>query len=81
MTLPILDYQAFFVFMDISYGAFAPLRGFVHAFNLYVQMASISMFKISEATYLQKASCDHRDLPAWKVRPTHKPRLSKRLHD
>ena len=36
--------SAFLLFSDISYGAFAPLRGFVHASNLYVQMVSISMF-------------------------------------
>ena len=37
--------SAFLLFSDISYGAFAPLRGFVHASNLYVQMVSISIFK------------------------------------
>ncbi|RZO24633.1 MAG: hypothetical protein EVA98_00955 [SAR86 cluster bacterium] len=36
--------SAFLLFSDISYGAFAPLRGFVQASNLYVQMVSISMF-------------------------------------
>ena len=37
--------SAFLLFSDISYGAFAPLRGFVHASNLYMQMVSISIFK------------------------------------
>ena len=37
--------SAFLLFSDISYGTFAPLRGFVHASNLYVQMVSSSMFE------------------------------------
>jgi len=37
--------SAFLLFSDISYGAFAPLRGFVHASNLYAQMVSSSIFE------------------------------------
>lgn len=37
--------SAFLLFSDISYGTFAPLRGFVHASNLYAQMVASSMFE------------------------------------
>ena len=37
--------SAFLLFSDISYGTFGPLRGFVHASNLYVQMVFDSMFE------------------------------------
>ena len=37
--------SAFLLFSDISHGTFAPLRGFIHASNLYVQMVSSSMFE------------------------------------
>ena len=37
--------SAFLLFSDISYGTFAPLRGFVHASNLYTQMIFTSMFE------------------------------------
>jgi len=37
--------SAFLLFSDISYGTFAPLRGFVHASNLYAQLVASSMFE------------------------------------
>ena len=37
--------SAFLLFSDISYGTFAPLRGFVHASNLYVQLVASSIFE------------------------------------
>ena len=37
--------SAFLLFSDISYGTFAPLRGFVLASNLYAQMVASSMFE------------------------------------
>ena len=37
--------SAFLLFSDISYGTFAPLRGFVHASNLSVQLVASSMFE------------------------------------
>ena len=37
--------SAFLLFSDISYGTFAPLRGFVHASNLYAQIVASSMFE------------------------------------
>ena len=37
--------SACLLFSDISYGTFAPLRGFVHASNLYAQMVASSMFE------------------------------------
>ena len=37
--------SAFLLFSDISYGTFAPLRSYVHASNLYVQMVASSMFE------------------------------------
>jgi len=37
--------SAFLLFSDISYGTFAPLRSYVHAYNLYATMVASSMFE------------------------------------
>jgi len=43
--------SAFFLFSDISYEAFTPLRGFVNASTLYAQMASNGIFENISATF------------------------------
>ena len=43
--------SALLLFSDISYGAFSPLRGFVHASSLYVQMISIGIFENISETF------------------------------